>query len=96
MAVVLAAGFTVLTAYRVEAGSSEGRVAASGITVGGQPLAQVLRISPDAPFILFDSSRVSRGEYVGVTAQAPARRQRGGRGTTKILIGGAIGGAGAF
>ena len=68
-----------------------------GLTVGGRPLAELLRTEPTAPFLAFESSPAGarmQSERVGSAVQPG--KQRGSK-AKRALIGGAIGGGiGAF
>ena len=97
MTVLLVASVVVPIVCPVSLGADDGGVVRPRLTVKGQTLDRAIRIGPGAPFILYDSSRVSRGRNVTTMGQLPSAGQRRGGRTTKMLVGGAIGGSvGAF
>lgn len=78
-AAVMAANPAATTAQKPDA--------APGLTIGGQPLAMLLRTEPGKPFIVFESSKVR-------TVQQAGRNGLGKRGRTiwrSALIGAGIG-----
>ena len=92
LAAVVAVAAAVMAANPAAAASQEPN-AAPGLTIGGQPLAMLLRTEPGKPFIVFESSKVRTAQQAGGNGLG----KRGRKVWRSALIGAGIGaGVGAL
>ncbi len=97
IAAAMVVGLGLVFGFQVGAVAADDEAVPSRLTIQGQPLAQIVRTEPMAPFLAFEPGLVRIGPRAESAVQTPAGSTRRGNRAKKMLIGGAIGvGAGWF
>ena len=92
IAVALMVGSVVVFGFPVGAVAADDAAAPSRLTIGGQPLARLVRTEPTAPFVAFDAAPMRLGTQDSGAEQASGAAQQSGMNRGKIvLISAAIG-----
>ena len=95
IAAAMVVGLGLVFGFQVGVVAADDEAVPSRLTIQGQPLAQIVRTEPMAPFVAFDPAVMSVGEQASGAAQAASTAKQSGGNRGKILLISAAAGAGA-
>jgi hypothetical protein len=90
----LVVGLVLVFGFPVGAVAADDATVPSRLTIGGLPLARLVRTEPSAPFVAFDAAFVRLGTQTGGASQTAGGGNQGGGNRRKIVLVSAAIGAG--